>query len=611
MNAKELLRLIPKKYSNLQTEASLIRVFLEQNGLVQATDHTMLNELSEQAEPEICRMLHTKTSLTLSFLKSVFEEMVDLQERGKNGVVFTPDYIADYILKHTIPSPCPPNARVIDPACGSGSFLLPAAEALHRSSGKPMREIISEHVYGIDISEDQTRRIKVLFTLLTLLTDGTTDGLSFHIATADSLACSWTDLFGCADFDYIVGNPPYLNTRSLSTKDANQLKKSFYTTRRGTFNLFYAFIEQSLHFLSQRGTLGFIVPNNYLSISSAEELRRLLGERRAVSMVIDFGENLVFEPVGTYSSLLFLNQRENNTVAYSMLKKSKDLPSVLRQTNPHPISAEHLNPGGWKFLSETERQNIRRIEEAGQPISNQIKIGIATLRDTIYFLDGFDPHSGLFYKQRGSTRYWMEPGAVRAIDKISELSVEAAMPQERRYILFPYTGEADPKLTYRIMEEQQLKARFPLCYQYLLDCRPVLAARDRGKPNPVAWYAYGRSQGLNSRGPKLLFPMFSRRPKFLPEPNGEILFCNGYAITGGGRYSLEVLAKIFNSDVMEYYISRVSYCLKGDYKCYQKKYLRSFSVPEFSESEIQFLLSEVSSDEINAFLFQKYGLLPE
>ena len=74
---------------------------------------------------------------------------------------------------------------------------------------------------------------------------------------------------------------------------------------------------------------------------------------------------------------------------------------------------------------------------------------------------------------------------------------------------------------------------------------------------------------------------------------------------------MEVLAKILNSDVMEYYVSRVSYCLKGDYKCYQKKYLRSFSIPEFSESEIRFLLSESSDEAINAFLFQKYRLLPE
>jgi len=611
MNAKELLRLIPKKYSDLQTEASLIRVFLEQNGLSHAAAGTMLSELQEKAVPEICQLLHTKASLTLPFLKSVLEEMVDLQERGKNGVVFTPDYIADYILEHTIASPCPPNARVIDPACGSGSFLLPAAEYLHRISGKPMREIISQHLYGIDISEDQTRRTRVLLTLLALLTDGTADRLSFHVATADSLACSWTDLFGCPDVDYIAGNPPYLNTHAISKNDTERLKKNFHTTRRGTFNLFYAFIEQSLRFLSERGALGFIVPNNYLSISSAEELRRLLNERRAVSMVIDFGENLVFEPVRTYSSLLFLNRRENHTIAYSMLEKSDDLPAALRCTVPCHTDAEHLNPAGWKFLSETERQNIKRIEEAGQSIGNQIKIGVATLRDNVYFLDGFDPQAGLFYKERGSLRYWIEPGAVRAIDKISEISDEAAMPGERKHILFPYTGEPDPKMPYRILEEEQLAFKFPLCYQYLIDCRPVLAARDKGKPNPVAWYAYGRSQGLNCRGPKLLFPMFSRRPKFLPEPDGEILFCNGYAITQGGRYPLEVLAKILNSDVMEYYVSRVSYCLKGDYKCYQKKYLRSFSIPEFSESEIRFLLSESSDEAINAFLFQKYRLLPE
>lgn len=607
MNAKELLRRISQTYSHQQIEASLVQVFLEQNGFTATTPN--LQELVQNAEPSLCELLHTLPPLTLSLIKSVLEEMVSLHERGKNGVVFTPEYIANYILAQTIPSPCSKNYRLIDPACGSGSFLLPAAEQLHRISGKPMREIISNHLYGIDIRADQTRRIKLLLTLLSLQVDKSAEGLEFHLATADSLDCDWTQLFGCSDFDSIVGNPPYLNTHAISKQESERLKKGFHTTRRGTFNLFYAFIEQSLHFLSEGGAVGFIIPNNYLSISSAQELRKLLGERRAVSKVIDFGENLVFEPIHTYSSLLFLNKQKNQTVSYAKLKKSANISAILNSTIPFQTDAMHLNAAGWKFLSQTEQENIQKIEQAGDSIQKQIRIGIATLRDHIYFMDGFDTAAGYYFKQRGRTRYFIEPGAVRPIDKISEITDAASLPKERQHILFPYSSDADPKTPYRILDEEELAARFPLCYQYLLDCRPVLAARDKGKPNPVAWYAYGRSQGLNCRVPKLLLPMFSRRPKFLMEADGEILFCNGYAITEGGRYPLAVLQTILNSGIMEYYISRVSYSLRGNYKCYQKKYLKHFSIPEFSESEIYFLLSAAKEEEIDSFLYQKYNLI--
>lgn len=607
MNAKELLRKIPLSFTHLQTEASLVQVFLEQNGFSATTPN--LQELVQKAEPSICGLLRTLPPLTITMIKSILEEMVSLHERGKNGVIFTPEYIANYILEQTISSPCPQSCRLIDPACGSGSFLLPAAIHLHRVLKIPMKEILSKHLYGIDISADQTRRTQLLLTLLALQVDKSAEGLQFHLATADSLDCNWPQLFGCNDFDYIVGNPPYINTHTIPKEESERLKRSFRTTRRGTFNLFYAFIEQSLHFLSEQGSIGFIVPNNYLSISSAQELRKLLGERRAVSKVIDFGENLVFEPVHTYSSLLFLNKQENRTVSYAKLKKSSDIPAVLSSTVPYQTDAMHLHPTGWKFLSKTEQENIQKIEQAGDSIQKQIRIGIATLRDHVYFLDGYDSAAGYYYKQRGRTRYYMEPDVVKPINKISEITDAASLVKVRQHILFPYSGDNDPKTPYRILGEEELAARYPLCYQYLLDCRPVLAARDKGKPNPVAWYAYGRSQGLNCRVPKLLLPMFSRRPKFLMEADGEILFCNGYAIADGGRYPLAVLQTILNSGVMEYYISRVSYSLRGDYKCYQKKYLKHFSIPELNESEIGFLLSCSNVEELNTFLFQKYNLV--
>ena len=56
------------------------------------------------------------------------------------------------------------------------------------------------------------------------------------------------------------------------------MKKNYKTTQRGIFNIFYAFIEQSMNFLSKKGMLGFIIPNNYLTITAAEDFRKYLVE---------------------------------------------------------------------------------------------------------------------------------------------------------------------------------------------------------------------------------------------------------------------------------------------------------------------------------------------
>lgn len=87
------------------------------------------------------------------------------------------------------------------------------------------------------------------------------------------------------------------------------------------------------------------------------------------------------------------------------------------------------------------------------------------------------------------------------------------------------------------------------------------------------------------------------------------MFCNGSAITDCPEniISLDVLCRILNSQIMSYYISNISYPIQGNYFCYQKKYLESFSVPEFSIYE-QFLILRASNEELNRFLIKKYGL---
>lgn len=71
-----------------------------------------------------------------------------------------------------------------------------------------------------------------------------------------------------------------------------------------------------------------------------------------------------------------------------------------------------------------------------------------------------------------------------------------------------------------------------------------------------------------------------------------------------------MLCRILNSNVMQYYISRTSYLIKGGYYCYQKKYLEKFSIPEFTSQEKEEIL-KMESQQLNAFLWGKYQLTGE
>lgn len=590
--------------------------FLRQKQLDGINHSQLLTDILCYAEPEICEIITrvSNDNLSLKLLENVFEALVEDCEKRENGVVFTPCYIVEYILENTLDEQLADDSIIIDPACGSGAFLVLAAEKLSQKLNKSISEIISHNIFGIDLSEDNVRRTKELLTLLVLSNGETADLLRFNIKAANSLKENWFELFGKKTFHFIIGNPPYVNTHDMSKDTISLLKKNYRTTQKGTFNIFYAFIEQSMKFLSSNGTLGFIIPNNYLTITAAQDLRKYLVENKYLSKIIDFGENMIFAPVRTYNSLLFLKACGSENLTYATIKKSCDVKSALNNAKFLCMAIDDLDSSGWKLLDENERANIKKIEQSGFPIKPYIRVGIATLRDNVYLIDGFDQEEGMYYKLFEGTRYLIEPGITRSIYKVSNIKAESSLADAKQAIIFPYTEIEQyslvdaPNKNYQIIPEHIVSQCYPQCYQYLCRCRTILDGRDKGKGNAVAWYAYGRSQGLGNNGRKLLFPTFSLHPKFMLEDSRQTLFCNGYAILESPQFDLEILQKILNSVVMDYYVSKTSYAIEGNYKCYQKKYIQRFSVPQFTDDELTYLKNEPDMNSINQFLIEKYGL---
>ena len=243
-----------------------------------------------------------------------------------------------------------------------------------------------------------------------------------------------------------------------------------------------------------------------------------------------------------------------------------------------------------------------------------IKNGIATCRDSVYFIEGDTLDNNYYYKEYKGILYKIEKDCVRDIIKISDFKDNNELKNNSRKIIFPYS--TDNNGFNEIIKEKEFKMQFPFCYKYLLSAKQELLMRDKGKKKYPEWYAYARNQGLNIKGKKLLTPTFSDTPRFMLENDKNTLFCNGYAVIEKknsdlfveNKLSLKALSSILNSNIMDYYIKNTSVSIEGGYPCYQKNFIELLGIPKFNNDEIFFLEKTKDKHEIEKFLEKKYNI---
>lgn len=528
-------------------------------------------------------------------LNFLFESLLDEQYKSENGIVFTPKYIADFICQNIFNKfDNLDSIKIIDPSCGCGIFLISAIEILRKKTKKSLKEIIQNQIFGIDISHANVKRVILLLKLFALIHNEVLQDNDINIKCIDSLKQNWDEIFLC-EFDCIIGNPPYVNPHLLDKKQAEFLKQNFITTSKGVFNIFYAFIEQSIKNLKNNGFISFIVPNNFLTISAAKPLRDFL-ESYLVEL-IDFKDNMIFKPIRTYNAIITLNKQNSKTICYANIKKTQNISNTLENIHFQILNKKNIFYEKWRFIDSKTNKNIQKIESQFFSLSPFVNAGIATLKDEVYRVnfDGKD-----FFKIYKNQKYLIDKELIKPIYKIPELKYS----MQSGHFIFPYT--INNKIT-KIIDEQTMKTKFNNTYKYLKARKDDLDSRDKGRRNCVTWYAYGRTQGLNRYGKKLLFSTFALNPNFFLIENKESLFCNGYAVFENDIIEIEILQKILNSYVMKYYIENTSYQIEGGYFCYQKKYIEKFGIPFLDSKEKKFLLSS-SDKEIDLFLIKKYDL---
>lgn len=607
---------LKERYTDQEIEAQLISDFIELNGLNRelALQNDLIYKALHISKSDINESFINRVDIkSMEVLEYAFECLLSAESKEKHGIVFTPEYIVNNIVNYALEdidehSYNDISPKIIDPACGCGAFLRGALIKLKsRYPERTLVNLIQDSIYGIDIKFDNIRRAKIILLLHCMLNGEYPCEINFNLIEANTLKTNLKDVFNCRKgFDFIIGNPPYVNPHDLSNEDSEFIKNHFITTQIGTTNIYYAFIEHCMEYLCESGNLVFIIPNNFLTIKAGTDLRDFIQSRKYLDFIIDFKDNMIFRPVRTYNCIIRLNKKNKIKFKYAIMEKTDDIRAQLSNLQFHDMSLDSLDVCGWKLMDDCVFENIKRIENAGVSIKPLIRTGIATLRDGVYLLDGYDEKEMKYFKAIEGKVFYIEPEITKPIYKISDIKRDRPIEEVERRIIFPYL--IDEKNNVQIIDEQEFIRKFPNAYNYLYSMKHILDERDKGKPNPVAWYAYGRTQGLKNYGSKLIFPTFIDHPKFMFLEDRTTLFCNGYAICDNGYIELDVVQKILNSVIMKYYVSKTSYAIDGGYYCYQKKYIEKFSLPLFSEQELNFLRFENNQDKIDDFLIRKYNV---
>lgn len=226
----------------------------------------------------------------------LYENSLDEDYKKSNGIFYTDLELANTIIDFL---DIPQNATIIDPSCGTGSFL-------HCLEQKGYTDIV-----GCDFDLKTVRKCKEL------------TGLE-RIYRMDTLGKSGQEVLKKVkkkSFDYVIGNPPYAPLGNgvdiVTTTEFMKIVKNSGN------NLFVAAIYRAFEIAKEDGYISFIIPKNLLHISSYKTLReKLLQEKRLIS-VIELG--IHFKTVrGEQIVLTFQNRyEENNKIKFYQYSKGK------------------------------------------------------------------------------------------------------------------------------------------------------------------------------------------------------------------------------------------------------------------------------------------------
>lgn len=370
-------------------------------------------------------------------------------QRKRDGVYYTPEWIVERVVDGTLApaltalrhscgwdedSPDLPTLAgvdayldrlrlftVVDPACGSGAFLITALrylasewrrtwdirkevagvgdkEIMRESEAELVARLLRENIYGVDINLASVEIAQLALWLHTARDDQPLSSLEATIRCGNSLithdfykgvqlnlydaneqervnAFDWftafPNVFARGGFDAVVGNPPYVklqNFRQAHPDVSDYLVRGRpgiverpYSSTTGNFDLYLPFIEKGISLLNSAGRLGYIAPSLWTINEYGAGLRAQISAKRQLDRWLDFKSYQVFDEATTYTALQFYTKSPTKVICVA------HAPNGVVSPDPWADVAQQLEWGKeqfgdrWLLLTGVERALVDRL----------------------------------------------------------------------------------------------------------------------------------------------------------------------------------------------------------------------------------------------------------
>lgn len=622
--------------------------------------------------------------------------LTELSKRKRDGVYYTPEWVTDFIVRHTVgrklaelrlrcgltgdpgfgdaeiehyrkaiarsarqTNPSLPAAvapvraylarldgfeqalaglKIVDPACGSGAFLIQAMDELvaarrwitderERVTGTPglldqdtlVKDVLRQNIYGVDINPESVEITRLALWLHTALPDKPLSSLDHTIRCGNSLvgpdfyggertaycaeererinafdwAATFPEVFTRPDpgFDCVVGNPPYVKlqnfrrvlepvTEYLLEANGADDRPVYRSTRTGNFDLYLPFVERGVDLLNAGGVMGYIAPSVWLLNEYGAGLRALVHEQRSLERWVDFGDYQVFAEAINYTSLQFYRRHASGVAC--VFAPDGVLGQVDWSSPDTTVPyAELPADDTWVLAPDTERHLLARLRATCRTLeqsSTGIIVGIQTSADHVFHLKRVAAGRYIsFAESKQGHEVELEDGLLRCLVS-GEQAKRYRRPTSATYLLFPYD---DTGARARLLSVRELR-KYPKAWAYLRTHEKLLRSRERSAFDDDEWYRFGRSQNIDKQKfRKLLVARLTVDLAVACDPTGAVALDNVdvNGILTLDDESLWFLLGVLNGPVANFEWKRRSKPFQHGFRSANKQFIAPLSIP--------------------------------
>ncbi len=530
------------------------------------------------------------------------EEKPEVRKAG--GVYYTPGYIVDYIVENTLgkllAGKSPEQAaelRVLDPACGSGSFLVGAYQYLldwhlnyydaHysqyrmrcRDSGaglvlttREKRRILLNNIYGVDLDQNAVEVSKLSLLLKMLEKENEATG------RADMEEPILPDLSGNIKWGNSLIGSDFFPVDDLAEKDDEELlrvKPFDWDSKEGfgesmAAGGFDAVIGNPpyIRIQTMRETAPETVPyykENYVSASKGnydiyvlfiERGRHLLNTQGKLGYIVpskffstDYGialrgllaeEQLIDQIVDFGHSQVFDSATTYTCLLF--LSKTSETSFQYLSTEPQEITSDKQNSRVIKKSTLSAKSWMFLTEHEHNLLSKLSDNAEELLELPADMSRGSSSGADTVFclKLEDGKFFTRQNEMVRIEAEMLRQPIYATdfdrysfKPRNDERIIFPYEVSSSG---YSLMDEDVIKARFPNTYSYLLSNKERLLKRKQFK----GWYSFSAPRNLNQHdNAQILVPLLANKGLFSLYPD----HANRYCLMASGGFSVSLLNK--------------------------------------------------------------------